>query len=380
MLVFLLQPLPFGAWLPRIPEVQARLMLGPGELALTLLGLPVGLILAMPFAATVVARLGGRLTLLASLIAFATALALPAFAIHPAMLFAALVLAGLSMSMVELGMNVVADEIEKAQGVAIMSRCHGCWSLGMAAGSLLSVLLGHLGLAPHWSVLLVAVLTLPVALSVAAGLPRDAVQPSRALTEQSSGLFVPGGLLLGICIVALGSNLLEGTTADWSAVYLTSAFAADAGNAGLGYSAYALTMAAGRFAGDWMRLRWGAARLVRACYALAVVGVALALFSPVLPLALIGYALAGFGGSVGVPLAISAAASLGDRPAAANVAVLTLVSLIGFFTGPPIVGFIGQMAGLPTGLGLLLLPVLLAGIGLAFTLRARPALLPAAAE
>jgi len=224
------------------------------------------------------------------------------------------------------------------------------------------------------------VLTLPVALSVAAGLPRDAVRPSRALAEQSSGLFVPGGLLLGICIVALGSNLLEGTTADWSAVYLTSAFAADAGSAGLGYSAYALTMAAGRFAGDWMRVRWGAARLVRACYALAVVGVALALFSPVFPLALIGYALAGFGGSVGVPLAISAAASLGDRPAAANVAVLTLVSLIGFFTGPPIVGFIGQIAGLPTGLGLLLLPVLLAGIGLAFTLRARPALLPAAAE
>ena len=239
----------------------------------------------------------------------------------------------------------------------------------MALGSLFGVLLAGAGLAAHWSVLLVAGLALPLALGVAWALPTNEAAPPAASGHTSSALFIPGGLLLGICIVALGSNLLEGATADWAAVYLTQAFPNDISRAGLGYSAYALTMALGRFAGDWMRTKWGPVRIVRLCYTLALLGVVLALFSPVFPLALAGYAMAGFGGSVGVPLAVSAAASLGDRPAAANVAVLTLVSLIGFFTGPPVVGFIAEFAGLRTGLGLLLLPVLAAGIVLAHTLR-----------
>jgi MFS family permease len=49
--------------------------------------------------------------------------------------------------------------------------------------------------------------------------------------------------------------------------------------------------------------------------------------------------------------------------------MLTLVSLIGFLAGPPIVGLIAEYYGLRTALGLLLLPVLIAGAVLAGTLR-----------
>jgi MFS family permease len=179
---------------------------------------------------------------------------------------------------------------------------------------------------------------------------------------KATGLFVPGWVLLGICIVALGSNLLEGAAADWSAVYLTQIFGAGSSTAGLGYSAYALMMAVGRFGGDWMRTRWGPVIVARTCYIIATTGVVMVVFSPVYDLALVGYALAGFGGSVGVPLAISAAASLGDRPAAENVAMLTLVSLMGFLIGPPIIGVIAEYFGLRAGIGLLLLPILVAGV------------------
>ena len=43
MLVFFLQPIAFGSWLPRIPEVQAGLGLGPAALALALLNRGEGL-------------------------------------------------------------------------------------------------------------------------------------------------------------------------------------------------------------------------------------------------------------------------------------------------------------------------------------------------
>lgn len=369
MLCFLLQPLAFGCWLPRIPDIQARLGLGPAELAFTLLGLPIGLILTMPFAGAIVARIGARSTVRYSLPAFLLAISLPGFSQHSLMLFAALLLAGIAMAMVELGMNIVADEIEKSDEVAIMSRCHGCWSLGMALGSLIGVGLAAAGLAPQLAVLLVAALVLPLGILVAGALPVVPLPDAAIHGGKTSGVFIPGALLFGICIVGLGSNLVEGSTADWSAVYLTQVFGADAASAGLGYSAYALLMAGGRFGGDWLRVRWGPVRVARACYTLATLGVMLVVFSPVYPLAIVGYALAGFGGSVGVPLAVSAAASLNDRPAASNVAFLTLVSLVGFLAGPPIVGFIAEGFGLRAGLGLLLLPVLIAGIFAAGTLR-----------
>lgn len=372
MLTFLLQAMAFGGWLPRIPEIQARLDLGPADLALALLGLPAGLILVMPFAGPIISGIGGRAAILYSLPAFLCAMALPAFSTHVIMLFATLLLCGIAMSLVELGMNVVADEIERSHRVAIMSRCHGCWSLGMALGSLTGAGLAAGGLSPQLSVLLVSLAALPFGLLVARRLPAVEKVPEAVAAGPVSGLFIPGLLLAGICVVGLGSNLMEGAAADWSAVYLTDVFGVDVAAAGLGYTGYALMMALGRFAGDWLRLRFGPVRLLRACYALAALGVTLVVFSPAYPLALVGFALAGFGGSVGVPLAVSAAATLNDRPAANNVAMLTLVSLIGFLTGPVVVGFIAEGLGLRVGLGVLLLPVLIAGIAVASTLRGQP--------
>jgi MFS family permease len=369
MLAFLLQPLALGNWLPRIPEIQERLGLGPAELALALLGMPIGLLATMPFVGPLVARFGARATVLSMFPAFLAVMALPAFATHIAILFAALVLCGIVVSMLELGLNVVADEIEKSDRVAIMSRCHGFWSLGMMMGSLIGAALAGARLSPQWSAVAVSLIVLPLGLLVTRALPQSGAHVLPTHQGKSTGLFIPGWLLLGICVVALGSNLLEGASADWSAVYLTQVFGASAVSAGLGYSAYALMMAAGRFAGDWMRSKWGPVIVVRVCYLLATIGVVFIVFSSHYPLALVGYALAGFGGSVGVPLAISAAASAGRRPPATNVAMVTLVSLIGFLCGPPIIGLVAQHFGLRAGIGLLLLPVLIASIAVAGTLR-----------
>jgi MFS family permease len=371
MSAFFLQPLAFGAWLPRIPEIQERLGLGPAELALALLGMPLGLLATMPFAGPIVARIGGRASIAWSFPAFLLAMTLPAASGHIIQLFLALLLCGVTVSMVELGMNIVADEIERRDGLAIMSRCHGFWSLGMMAGSLISSGLAALGLLPQWLVLVVVLVVAPLAYLVPRALPEIPMPEPVAGEAKASGLFVPGGLLLAICVVGLASNLAEGATADWSAVFLTQVFSAGAATAGLGYAAYAATMALGRFFGDWARMRWGAVALVRTAYSIATVGVALFVFSPSFEVALLGFALTGIGGSVGVPLAVSAAASVGGRPAASNVAMLTLVSLIAFLSGPPVIGLIAQHLGLRAGLGLLLLPTFVLATWLASALRPR---------
>ena len=369
MSLFFLQPLAFGAWLPRIPEIQARLDLGPSELALALLGMPIGLLLTMPFAGPTVARFGGRTTIGWSLPAFLAAMCLPAGSTHVVMLFLALFACGVTMAMVELGMNIVADDIERRGQLAIMSRCHGFWSLGMMAGSLIGSGLAALGLMPHLSILVVALAVAPLGVLVPSRLPDATPSPATDGETGSSGLFVPGLLLLSICIIGLASNLAEGASADWSAVYLTNVFATTGGAAGLGYTAYALTMAAGRFSGDWLRVTIGPVRLVQYCYVVVALGVLLLATSPHYLVSIIGFALIGIGGSVGVPLAVSAAASVGGRSPAANVAMVTLVSLIAFLAGPPLIGYLAEHFGLRTALGIAMLPAFLTGLLLAGSLK-----------
>ena len=70
--------------------------------------------------------------------------------------------------------------------------------------------------------------------------------------------------------------------------------------------------------------------------------------------------------SVAVPLAVSAAASRGDRPASVNVAALSLISFSGFLFEPPVVGFGAEWSGsLRIGIAMLIpaaiVSILLAG-------------------
>src|SRR5688500_12588206 len=92
MLVFFLQPIAFGSWLPRIPDVQQTLGLGPAGLALVLLGLPVGTLLTLPFAGPLVGRIGARAAIVFGFMLYAVAVSLPGFAPSAELLFVALVL------------------------------------------------------------------------------------------------------------------------------------------------------------------------------------------------------------------------------------------------------------------------------------------------
>ncbi len=378
LLTFFLQPVAFGSWLPRIPEVQAGLQLGPAALAVALLGLPCGTLATLPFAGGIVARIGARAAILWGFMFYSAVVALPALAPDPLLLFLALVLAGSAISFVELGLNVMADQVERAGGRLVMNTAHGCWSLGIMAGSLIGSMFAAVGLAPWIAILLVAALVLPIALLAGWVLPvLDA--PAEAQGEARRGWSPPGWALIGICCFVFGITMTEGAMADWSAIFLRDALAAESGVVGLGYSVFALMVAAGRFGGDAMKRRLGAVGTARLCGALAVTGAVLLYLAPSIPLALAGFAVIGIGVSVGFPLAVTAAASVGERPASANLAVLSFVALTGFLIGPPLIGFVAELGGIRLGIACLV-PVLLVSLALTGRLAARPKTSPVPGE
>jgi predicted MFS family arabinose efflux permease len=171
MAVFFLQPIAFGAWLPRIPDMQEKLGLGPADLAFALLGMPIGTLLTLPLAGRFVAHIGSRAAILWLFPIFLGIVALPTLASSIGGLFFALAVVGVVLSTLELGLNVEADKIEKAGTSLIMNTCHGFWSLGIMAGSLIGSGLAALAVAPHWAVATTALAVLPLAVLSSVALP-----------------------------------------------------------------------------------------------------------------------------------------------------------------------------------------------------------------
>jgi MFS family permease len=69
---------------------------------------------------------------------------------------------------------------------------------------------------------------------------------------------------------------------------------------------------------------------------------------------LAGFALMGFAASLIFPISVTAAARQPGRSAAMSIASLSLICFSGYVIGPPVVGFIAGLVGLPNALACLI--------------------------
>jgi len=147
--------------------------------------------------------------------------------------------------------------------------------------------------------------------------------------------------------------MVEGAMADWASVYVKEMLGPEAQGTGYGFGLFAAFMALGRFSGDNLKIKLGAIILARLFIISSILGLIILVTSDDLWLALVGFALTGLGISVGFPLAITSAVSIDDKRETSYVAFLSLIALIGFLVGPPIIGFLADVTNLKTGLTIL---------------------------
>jgi MFS family permease len=99
---------------------------------------------------------------------------------------------------------------------------------------------------------------------------------------------------------------------------------------------------------------------------------AVALLVPTVPSGLVGYALLGLGIAASFPLTLSAAARIPGVAMSTSIAATTAAGYTGFMVGPPLIGFVADVAGLRVGL-LVVLACLAVATMLAGRLTDRPA-------
>jgi MFS family permease len=364
--LFLAHGLLFGTWVARIPAVQDDLDLGEGELGVALLFITFGAILAMPVAGWVVAREGSRATARQTVVVFAALLPGVALAPNLVLLALALLLFGAAAGALDIAMNAHGLEVERRYAHPILSSFHAGWSFGGLAGAGLGALAAWVGVEPlpHFAAVAVVVGVSGLVVS-AALLPAGADRP-----ESPPRLARPPRRLAALAVLAFCGLFAEGAAADWSAVYLAGPLDAGAGLAALGFASFAAAMAGFRLLGDRLTTRWGPVALMRRGGLLAGGALAATLLIGHPAVALFGFACMGAGLAAVVPVAFRAAGSIPGVPTGVGIAALTTVGYSAFVVGPPLIGFVAEVAGLPLALGIV---VALLGVLAALAAEAQPA-------
>ncbi|MGW0749385.1 MFS transporter [Streptomyces sp. NPDC002587] len=363
-----------GSFATRIPWIQDHAQLSAGALGLALAFPALGAALAMPLAGRINHRFGARAALRALLALWTLSLILPSLAPNLPTLCFALFVYGATSGMSDVAMNALGVETENRLGRSIMSSLHGMWSMGALLGSAAGAVAAHAGADAQLHHLIAALALTAAGLVAVRGVldlrsDQDGQAPPHFALPPKSALFIGA---IGFCAV-----FAEGASLDWSAVYLRDVLHTDAGLAAASTTAFALTMAVARLAGDRVVDRFGAVRTVRAGGVLATAGGLLVVTARHPAAALAGFGLIGLGIAVVVPLAFAAAARSGPAPAQAIAGVATITYTSGLIA-PSAIGAVADATSLVVSFGLvtMLAFALVAG---AAVLRQKPAA-PVASE
>lgn len=358
LLIFLIQGFGVATWISRIPSIKSSLALNNGVLGLTLLGAAVGSVLSIPATGILVTRYGSKRVTTFSMIGFCFALMPLAAARNAITLGLALVLFGALSGMMDVAMNAQGVEVEKRLGTPTMSRFHGLFSLGGMLGAGAGAAVAARGILPwlHFTVaagvlLALALVTAPHMIETHTG----EAQPHAhrvPLSKMPKVLFTLSAI--AFCIL-----LSEGAMADWTGVYLRQVLAAGPGTAAAGYAVFSGAMALFRLLGDIITLRLGSVGTVRTGGLVAAAGLFCALCAPSPAWAMPGFAAAGAGFSVIVPLVFGAGGRVKGVSPGAGIATVTGFGYFGFLVGPPSIGFTSQVLTLRYALGIVVLLCLL---------------------
>jgi len=349
--IFLLNGAGIGAWAVHVPTVQARGGFDTATLGLLLLTIAAGAMVAMPLCGALIARYGSRrLTLASGLLFPLTMLALIA-APSPLLLFVCALCFGAANGTLDVAMNANATEVEKARGLPTMSSFHGFFSLGGLFGAALGGLMLELGAGNGQGAALLGAAIVLAMLLVA----RSVLYVAPAADDHGPGLRLPRGQSLYLGLLALLCMAVEGALVDWSALVLRQRTGASAAQAALGFSLFSITMAACRFAGDGLVLRFGARGVMVAGGLAMAAGVLLAVATGNYVLSALGFALVGLGAANVVPVIFTAAARTPGMAPGVGLATAATVGYSGLLLGPPVIGWIAAHAGLAVGVGSLAL-------------------------
>ncbi|MFE7796015.1 MFS transporter [Nocardia sp. NPDC057440] len=385
--VFALNGFLLAMWVVHIPAVTDHTGVSKSTLGMFILLMAGAGIVGMRIAGPLADRFGSR-TLVGVAAAIASVAVLgPGLATGPVTLAIALACFGFGNGALDVSMNTQAVHVERTYGRPIMSAFHALFSGGGLLGSLIGAATLRAGWDARPTLTLAAIAGLIVTAAVVPLLLRDTrsesrvSEPSPAPTpppalpdggSRTESIDSPGAQarrqpsradqnrkVLALAAIAFGVLLAEGVANDWSTLQMREHLGVEDATAALAYSAFSITMTAGRFTADRISGAFGRVMLVRYGSALAALGLGLIMVSGWVPLSLLGWAIAGLGLSGIVPQIFTAAGNLGTDTAATDMSRVFSLGYFGLLAGPAVIGWLTALVPLTVAMAVPFIAVLL---------------------
>jgi MFS family permease len=406
--IFFVSGLATASWVSRVPAVRDGLDLRLDQVGIVIFGLSAGSVLGLVAASGMLARLGARRAMVASITISAVGLVAVGVGTNVAasalFVFAGLALLGFGMGSVDVMMNVEGAAAEREIGKTLMPLMHACFSFGTVIGALLGAGASAVHISVFWHLALIAVLGLATAVIAVRYVPhrvelgddggieqtrdertgKPTAEPADRLADNpadnSAGTSTanPPGTstwrsrlrenlsvwrdvnLLLIGVIVLGMTFAEGSANDWLALAAVDGHNLSNTDGAIVFGVFVAAMTVGRVIGGPLIDRFGRVAVLRTCAALGIAGLLLFIVAPTIWLLVIGIVLWGLGASLGFPVGMSAAADDPKR-AAARVSAVAIIGYFAFLVGPPVLGLLGQHVGILNALYVILALMVLAG-------------------
>ena len=342
---FFLYAFSLGTLFPRLGDLQNQMDIDKATLGFALIGLPLGVQITLLFADRIVRRFNFRLILMLGIPLLSISQCFAALSQGPFMFAGILILGGVSIAVIEVAVNLEADRVEAQSGQRIMNRSHAYWSFGFFGAGIAGAGFSQLGISPfvHFALVTVFGSTLTIFLFV----KYNAAKPRRqsVVVKNKSFVWPSKGIFL-LVFFSLSAMLVEGASIDWSVIFMRDIFNTVPIVSGLALALAAIAQGFIRYFADQFVDKYGPERVSLYSLIAMVLGVGCVVFSFDPMIALLGFLLMGGGSAVIFPLAMSAAAQRTDKTPEENVASLAQFVFVIFLLAPPILGFVGEHAGL----------------------------------
>jgi MFS family permease len=356
-LTFFLTGAVFATWAARLPTIQEHLHLSPGGLSIALVGMEAGALVGLVAGGRIVGAMGSPPSLRLGFAVYPPALVAAALAPRLEWLVAAVVVMGAANSVIDVAINVQGVELERRYGRPLLSGLHSAHSFGVLGGGLAgtAAAVGEVPLTAHFAV--AAGIAVAASQSAVGWLVRERrTAGHRRVRERRPRL--PDRALATLGLLAFGAFFVEGAANDWSAVHLRTVHATSPALAAAAFTAFSLTLALGRTAGDRLVARRGRGRVVRAAALTAALGAALVVAAPSATPAIAGWSILGLGMAPIAPTLLGTAPKIAAASPPAAIATVSAIGYAGSFAGPPLIGALAEVTSLTGALGLLVIGAL----------------------
>lgn len=333
----------FSTWVSRIPNIREAMGMSEADLGTLLFCIPFGQLFIMPFSGRIVNKYGSHKMLVLGLTLYAVSLIALGFAQQQWQLMVALFFFGIFSNLTNISVNTQGIYTEGLFRRPIMSAFHGAWSTAGFTGGFIGLGMMALGIGTSLHFIIsAAIIVVVIALNY-----KYLVKVKQVQLPQKRRLFSkPDPMLLWLGVMAFCCMVSEGIMFDWSGVYFKDVVKAPESLTTLGFTAFMIMMALGRFMGDIVIQKFGRKKVLQVAGCLVSLGLIGAVLLPNIITATIAFMIVGIGVSTIVPSIFGLAGRNPNVPPSIALQTVSSVSFLGFMIGPPVIGYIAHATSL----------------------------------